>query len=122
MADEGLGWLGFLLGIGVAGGIGYGIYKVFIEPTIEEQRKTIQALWGKIQELELRVNELERDWSQNIEEHQLLRKEIEQLRQASLPLEMRNRLEKLLAILDAITQRQHQVRRTKSLSIPIYVS
>ena len=114
--------LGIGVGIGIAGSIAYGVYKVFIEPTIEEQRKTIQTLWGRYRELELRVNELERDWSQNIEEHRLLRKEIEQLRQASLTLEMRNKLEELLAVLDAITQRQHQVRRNESLTVPIYVS
>ena len=117
------GWLTFLLGIGAAGGIAYVAYKVFIEPTIEEQRKVIQVLWGKIQELELRVHELERDWSQNEEEHLFLRNEIEKLRQISLSPEMRSKLEELLAILDAISQRQHQrVPTTTSLTIPIYVS
>ena len=114
-------WLPFLLGIGVAGGIAYIAYKVIIEPTIEEQRKMIQALWGKIQELELRVHELERDWSQNEEEHYILRNEIEKLRRRSLSPEMRRKLEELLAILDAITQHQHEVRRTPSLTIPLYV-
>jgi hypothetical protein len=113
--------LAFLFGVGVAGVIGYSLYKVFVEPTIEEQRKMIQALWGKIQELELRVHELERDWSQNEEEHLFLRNEIEKLRQASLPIEMRNKLNELLTILDAIDKRQHQKAfRTTSLTVPIY--
>jgi len=115
--------LDFLLGVGVTGVTAYALYKVFLEPTIEEQRRMNQVLWGKVQELELKVHELERDWSQNEEEHLFIRNEIMKLRQASLPPEIRNKIEGLLAILDAIAKRQHQrVPRTISPTAPIYVS
>jgi Tfp pilus assembly protein PilN len=108
-SDTAIGeWLAFLAGAAVAGGVAYVVYKVFLQPTIEEQQKAIQTLWTRIQALELRIHELERDSSQNEEEHRILRVQIEQLNQTALPSGMRKKLEELLALLDAISQRQHQ--------------
>lgn len=115
-------WLAFLGGMAVAGGIAYVAYKVFVEPAIKEQRRMNQTLWSKIQELQLRAHELERDWSQNVEEHKLLRDEIDKLSRTSLSLEMRSKLQELLSILDTVAQRQRQVRKNTPLTVPIYVT
>jgi len=109
----------FFAGVGIAGIVAYGAYKVFIEPTIKEQQQIAQALWERIRMLELRVGELERGSVQDEEEHRLLKNEIDRLRQTSITSEMKSKLEELLALLDAISQ--HQVSKPPSSSLPTYV-
>jgi hypothetical protein len=117
------GLLAFLAGVAVTSVAAYGVYKVFIEPRIREQQKTAQMLWTRIQTMELRIHELERNSSQNEEEHRMLKEQIEQLRQMVLTPEMRKKLEELLALLDVISQRRHQhIAKNNVSAFPPYVS
>jgi chromosome condensin MukBEF ATPase and DNA-binding subunit MukB len=94
----------FFLGLGLA----FFLYKTFVEPTIEEQQKTIRELWNRTQDLEMRVRELEQDLSQNTDEHRILTDMVKQLERQSIPIDMRRKLEELLTTLDSIAERRNQ--------------